>query len=224
MIFDIWNKWKFVHEFDKDNVIDKSIVEDILQKAWRVTPSKNSFMPYEVHVIGPDSWELKKHIYETAHTKEKNSNTRNPNPDGFAYNINKASIMSSQYVLVFTPRVEDQPSRWQKYLHRKGCYMDAWTDKGLDGYKNVVYLEVGMFAHAITVFSLEQNIDTSYIISFENSLKYWASIPFIKKSPCLIMTMGIGKNYRRDALARSGHDKMDVKPDFERIAKFHNES
>lgn len=223
MIYDILNKWKFVHEFDSEAVIEKNVIKDILYKAWKITPSKNNFMPYEIHVIGPNNWDINEKIYQTAHTKEINSNKRNPNPDGYEFNHNKASIKSSNYVLIFTPRVEDKPSRYQQLLHRKGCYMDAWTDEGVDIYKNVVYLEVGMFAQAITTMSMEQSIDTSYIISFENHKKYWSEFPFIKKNPCLIMTMGKGKNYRRDSLKRSGLDKMDVKPDFERIVKFHNE-
>ena len=32
----------------------KELIEKLLWKAWKVTPSKNNFMPYHCNVLGPE--------------------------------------------------------------------------------------------------------------------------------------------------------------------------
>lgn len=221
MIFDILDTWKFVHFFDKEHKTDPNIIKDIMYKAWKTTPSKNSFMPYTVHVIGPEDWELKKKVYDTSEAKERKSNTRNENKERWQVNTNKASLCTAEYVLVFCPRAEDKPSPWQQRLHDGGCYMDAWYENALEKYKPTILVEVGLFAQNVTTFCLEQGLHTNYISSFERDLKYWTDLPFIKHPPCLLMGIGKAKWFRRQSLEQIGWSEKDYKPDFDRIVEFH---
>ena len=54
MMFNKLDEWKFVYKFKDEYSIDPKIIDEILWQSWKVTPSKNGFMPYEVHVIGPE--------------------------------------------------------------------------------------------------------------------------------------------------------------------------
>ena len=53
---------------------DKKIIEDILWKAWKVTGSKNNFMPYQVNVLGPDKVEEKLNIWNKSKANKKMTN------------------------------------------------------------------------------------------------------------------------------------------------------
>jgi len=221
MIKDILNKWKFVLKFDTEHRTDEDVIQDIMHTAWKTTPSKNSFMPYCVHVIGPDRPDFKKNVYNTAAAKEKNSNSRNPNEDQWEVNGNKHSILTAEYVLVFCPRAEDSPSPWQKHLHSGGCYMDAWYEDKLQKYRATILVEVGLFAQAVSVLCLEQGLHTNYISSFESDLKYWEDFNFVKHPPCLIMGIGKAEYFRRDWLKKIGWNKGDHKPKFDSVVKFY---
>ena len=52
----------------KDKVIPDDDFSKLLYKAWKVTPSKNNFMPYTVNVLGPGD-KRKKIIYDTCLVK-----------------------------------------------------------------------------------------------------------------------------------------------------------
>ena len=62
MIFDTINKRQHVYQYDKDNIPTKELMEDILEKAWQATPSKQNMMPYHVNVIGPTQADYKTKI------------------------------------------------------------------------------------------------------------------------------------------------------------------
>jgi len=215
------DKWRFATEYKTDDAIPYEIIEKCFYQAWKVTPSKNNFMPYNVFVVGPENWETKEKIYQTAAYKELNSNSRNPNENAWPVNAQKYSIMSSEYTIVYTARVEDSPSKWQQYLHDGGCYMDSWYEEGIKKYMKTILVEVGMFSQNLTTFCIEQGINTNYIASFESGLEYWKDVPFVTHEPLLIMTIGKGKRFRRDDLKRSNRSSWDVKPDFHKVVKFY---
>ena len=45
---------RHVWHFDEKKIPSENLVKECLHKAWKVTPSKNNFMPYHVNVIGPE--------------------------------------------------------------------------------------------------------------------------------------------------------------------------
>ena len=61
-IFHVLKNRRHVNEYDTDNIPEKQVIEDLLWKSWKVTPSKNNFMPYHCNVLGPDKVEEKNKI------------------------------------------------------------------------------------------------------------------------------------------------------------------
>ena len=52
------------HVYAYDNNVDiKKDFFTSLEEAWKVTPSKQNFMPYKIHIIGPDAQEYKDKLY-----------------------------------------------------------------------------------------------------------------------------------------------------------------
>ena len=49
---------KHVDAYDNSVDIEQEVIKSF-KEAWRVTPSKQNFMPYTIHVIGPESQEWK---------------------------------------------------------------------------------------------------------------------------------------------------------------------
>jgi len=222
-MFNVMDKWRYVHKFKSGKNINYEDLKEVLWQAWKTTPSKNSFMPYSIHVIGPNQPELKQIVYNTAAEKEFLSNERNSlHENEWPVNVCKETILNAEYVIVFTSRLEDEPSLWQLHLHRGGCYMDAWSiyEDNIEDYLSTIYVEVGLFARAVNALLLNKGIDSNYIISFDKKSKQWNKLPFIKMEPCLIMPVGVGEVFRRDEMSEL-HSEWDVKPDFERIVNFH---
>ena len=62
-VYNILEKRKYVLDYDTEAKIDNELIVDLLEKAWKVTPSKNNFMPYKVHVVGPEHRKLKESIF-----------------------------------------------------------------------------------------------------------------------------------------------------------------
>jgi len=48
-----YKKRQAVNEFDSTAYIHRSEIDRLLRHAWQVTPSKNNFMAYSIHVLGP---------------------------------------------------------------------------------------------------------------------------------------------------------------------------
>ena len=51
---DLLDERRHVKVYDGESIPDKELIEKILWRAWKVTPSKNNFMPYHVNVLGPE--------------------------------------------------------------------------------------------------------------------------------------------------------------------------
>ena len=79
------NRRQHVMSYDTDNVPEKQLIEDLLWKAWKVTPSKNNFMPYHCNVLGPERVAEKHSIWmkSVKNKKEINeTNIKNHKEDG----------------------------------------------------------------------------------------------------------------------------------------------
>ena len=53
-IFKHLDKRAHVMKYDNDRIPPEERIDDLLYKTWKVTPSKNNFMPYHCNVLGPD--------------------------------------------------------------------------------------------------------------------------------------------------------------------------
>ena len=63
--------------YDTEDIPEKQLIEDLLWKAWKVTPSKNNFMPYHCNVLGPDKVKEKHSIWKKSQQNKKEINEHN---------------------------------------------------------------------------------------------------------------------------------------------------
>tara|TARA_B110000503_G_scaffold66935_1_gene104993 strand:+ start:280 stop:981 length:702 start_codon:yes stop_codon:yes gene_type:complete len=220
--------YKYVSQYSENNINICEDIEKALRSAWQYTPSKNNFMPYKVHVLGPKHKQEKELVYWKCLANETKVN-KNPittmeglkQYEADMYPIwppNYRNIRSAPYLLMFTQRVEDKLNSMQEHLveQKKFVYEQMATHgPNKEIAQTLAYLEIGMFASTFANVCLGKGIDVSFIKCFSTNLNAWTEpeFSFLDSGPLLLMTAGIGTQYRRDPMPK---DK-DLKPDFNRI-------
>ena len=71
---DLLDERRHVKVYDGESIPDKELIEKILWRAWKVTPSKNNFMPYHVNVLGPERASEKESIWMKSVKNKKSIN------------------------------------------------------------------------------------------------------------------------------------------------------
>jgi hypothetical protein len=218
MIYDTFRKRKAVREFDTTADISINTVHGLLQKAWKVTPSKNNFMPYTIHVLGPDQQHYKNSVYRKClanegirdgtdvEAKYKGQTLKEP----FYRNITTCS-----YLLIFTLRLEDQPNQNQLDQLARGCKFECVREDSLESGTGVVQVEVGMFSDVFGGLCVESGLDVASVLCFSKDLADWADLPFVTRKPVLLMTIGKAKLYKPTLLTNR-------RPNYDRIVNFVN--
>ena len=230
--FTIFEKRHHVFEY-KDTNIPDIVVDKLLWKAWKITPSKNNFMPYTVSVLGPDKQEEKNKIYEKVTGNHLKSDTKglakdtkaNPKMDGeykFTENLAYHHVRQNSHLIVFSSRVCPEPNFYYKRkVKEEGHYAEQCEVNEVLGIAPTTSFEVGLFASALTGLCVEKGIDVSYCACFPQSHKEWKNTPYLwydkenqfAKVHC-IMSMGFGKFYRHQWLKNSGAlPTDDIKPE-----------
>jgi hypothetical protein len=217
MIDDIYKKYKYVKEYDQSADIPESFMSELLERTWKVTPSKNNFMPYKVHVLGPDQQDLKNKIYEKAWQHEYKQEVQH-RPDGKLPRFH--NIVSCSYLLIFTQRTEDQPNPYQKHMIDLGRNYSQINPARIDEHYTNSLLEIGMFCNTLAALCLEYRIDISHTLCFPKKLENWkeAEWEFLDRRPDFMMTIGKGLTYIRDTYI--GLEVLDTRPDYARIVNF----
>lgn len=225
-IIDVLAKYKYAREYDESYHISDSMISSFLSQAWKVTPSKNNFMPYKIHVIGPRHKHLKEIIYNRCTQNERSTGDiqgviqaqekRERDP-------NFTNILTCSHLLFFTQRVETELNPYQKIILSRGINLEQTDPKQLDKSKINACIEIGMFCNTLASMCLSEGLDISHTLCFPTNLKDWQSTPgfeFIDNRPLLIMTIGKGKVYRQDIMKEDGWADKDPKPNFEKIVNF----
>ena len=234
----------YLNNIVSDNeIISKNVDKQIkksLHTAWLQTPSKNNFMPYKVHILGPQFVKEKQEIYWLCLGQEtkadgfkitsrsdllKYDKKKSPRAFGTSELGNNDSqhgrsdyrnILSAPYVLIFTQRVEDTLNEVQKWKISKGRVFEQMATHGdkKSSAKISALLEIGMFSTNFASECLAANIDISHTLCFPTNRKDWPQeyFAFLDENPLLIMTAGMGENYRS-----TKEQTGDQKPDFDRI-------
>jgi len=217
MIDDIYKKYKYVKEYDQNADIPESLISDLLERTWKVTPSKNNFMPYKVHVLGPDQQDLKNKIYKKAYYHEYNQDDYNRPGDKLPRFHN---IVTCSHLLIFTQRVEDQPNPFQRHMISKGRNYSQIDPTKIDEHYTNAILEIGMFTNTFAALCLEYRIDVSYVLCFPKKLENWEEDEwkFLDHRPDFVVTIGKGLKYVRDTYI--GLELLDTRPDYARIVNF----
>lgn len=222
MIDDILAKRKHVMEFDTAAPPPpRSLINELLRRAWKVTPSKNNFMPYKINILGPEHQAEKDHLYHKSLDSEIYANSHNPieNSQDQLSNPAYACIASCAYLLIFTDRWEDKPNPFQIEAWNSGVFHAPMTLEGVRSIGETVSLEVGMFATTFAGLCVDNDIDVSYTLNFRRNLDVWEDTWFINSKPMLFMSLGKAKVYRED-LKSKGLYKGDLRPNFDRIVEW----
>lgn len=216
-------KYRYVREYDQTETIPRSQLYSILKKTWEITPSKNNFMPYSVFVIGPEKQTIKDDVYKLCIKNESKANNIENIDIVRDYDNNRPqfwNIVTCNYLLVFTPRVEKNPNPWQLKQIEYGNIYDQMNPDRMDKTHTNTAIEIGMFANSFAYLCLEQGIDISHTMCFSPDIDDWHSIGLteIDYYPLLLMTAGKGLHYRQPV--EDPIEKLDLKPDFTRIVNF----
>lgn len=210
--------YRCVKEYDQTVDIPESLIDSLLQRTWKITPSKNNFMPYKVHVIGPGRPDLKDKIFKKCLSYEATVDNFDRSERYTKYSPNFLNILTCSYLLFFTSRIEDKPNRHQRKMIDKGVIFEQTDVSNPDQVINNSILEVGMFTNSLSALCLENNLDVSYNLCFPKNLSNWSEseFNFLKFKPLLLMTIGKAKTFKEDL----HRDEWDLKPDYRRIINF----
>jgi|SaaInl5LU_22_DNA_1037371.scaffolds.fasta_scaffold07772_2 hypothetical protein len=219
----VLKNYKYVREYDTSNYLSDTLVNNLLQQAWKVTPSKNNFMPYSVFVVGPDQQHLKDNVYKLC---VKNESKANNIPDiSIVRQYNKTkpqywNIVSCSHLLIFVPRVETVANPWQNACIQKGNVYDQMSEENMWKVRNISSIEIGMFSTIFATLCLEHGFDISHTMCFSDDVADWQESGFkdIKYPPILLMSTGKGIAYRQPVM--DPIEKLDLKPDYSRIVNF----
>lgn len=220
MIYDTLKNRRFVKKYDNTADIPETLIDALLRKTWEVTPSKNNFMAYTVHVIGqgPDNQKYKDATYINCLGNEArgdNVDINNIIAQRYStYLPNYSNILSCSYLLIFTMRLETEPSPMIQWSVNRGHVFEALDESKLDHLIPVSAFEIGLFVDAFGAMCLENDLDVSVIGCFSKDLTTWKDLPFINRKPVMTMTVGKGQEY----LPRPR--SHDLRPNYERIVNF----
>ena len=215
------NKRQHVMAYDTVDVPEKQLIEDLLWKAWKVTPSKNNFMPYHCNVLGPERVEEKHSIWMKSVKNKKEINEKNiKDHKEEGYNPYFEHLSTAPYLLVFTQRV-CEPNEYYRKVIEKGDYYEQMHEDQISSMLRTTAVEVGMWMANLSAFALEKGLNTSTIACFpyreDNS--EWEDLPWVKHPVVLLGSIGKAKQYRRESMNEI-QKKDDQKPEPETIIKW----
>ena len=215
------NRRQHVMAYDTEDIPEKKLIEDLLWKAWKVTPSKNNFMPYHCNVLGPERVAEKHSIWmkSVKNKKEINeANIKDHKEDG--YNPYFEHLSTAPYLLVFTQRV-CEPNEYYRKTIEKGDYYEQMHEDQISSMLRTTAVEVGMWMANLSAFALEKGLNTSTIACFpyreDNS--EWEDLPWVEHPVVLLGSIGKAKQYRRESMNEI-QKKDDQKPEPETIIKW----
>ena len=228
-VYETIRKARHVHEFYtyKDKPVDKKVMEDLLEKAYEITPSKNNMAAWQVHVLGPEHQNYKDILFRGSADNDTLSNKGTDIPDighikeqqGIPReNVMYRCLNTAPYVLIVTQRKSSCVSPYQKDAWARGIFYDPCTEEGLKVSRENICIECGLFAMNFRALAIERGIDTTYTCNFTKDLdaKVWKSLPFIDRRVNVMISVGYGKKYRREI-----HPiKYDYKPSIENIVNW----
>ena len=219
-ILHLLNKRQHVMAYDTEDIPEKQLIEDLLWKAWKVTPSKNNFMPYHCNVLGPDKVNEKHSIWMKSVKNKKHINEKNiPNWKEEGYNPYFEHISTAPYLLVFTQRV-CKPNEYYRKRIEKGDYYEQMHEDQVQSMLRTTTVEVGMWMANLSAFALEKGLNTSTIACFPyKPMSAWGDLPWVKYPVVLLGSIGKAKEFRRESMSDI-EKKDDKKPEPETVIRW----
>tara|TARA_B100001287_G_scaffold268657_1_gene265191 strand:- start:2411 stop:3142 length:732 start_codon:yes stop_codon:yes gene_type:complete len=221
-----------------DKNVSDDVLSKILYKAWKVSPSKNNFMPYTVNVLGPGD-KRKKIIYDKVvgnHIRydekglevDTKANPKMKVEYKFEINPSYAHVLENSHLIVFASRVVPEPNEFYKEKVRvEGHYAEQCEVDKVEHIAESTSFEVGLFAQALTVLCLEQGIDVSYCACLPKRPYKWKDTPWLwydnenqLAKVHSIMSIGYGEYYRYQWLIDHDNKGTDRKPPIQDVVKW----
>ena len=228
---------RHVMNWEKE-IPEKSLIEKVLWKTWKVTPSKNNFMPYHVNVYGPDQMPLCKKIWQLSKKNKKMTNENHiprtkTTPgvvdndfeewdDGDGTNIFFNHVKTAPYLIVYSQRLCEPNEMYRKNVVG-GDYYEPMHLSEMPNIIRGVSVEVGMFAANLGAFALEEGLDTSTTLCFPGDYEDgWQDIPGVEHPVMLMQTIGKCKTSKRQWQKKyePQSDKEDRKPECETVVRW----
>ena len=184
-------------EYDVKKLPDKKIVEDIIEKAFKLTASKQNLYPYKVHILGPDNKDFKKVFYDIV----------NHQPGG----LKNWNVAQAPYCLIFTKRFVANPDPEIYDRMNKGDGYNVCDPENYHKDDKSSAIEVGMFAKVLTTLVLEKNMDVSYtgcFPSYNDNKELWKKLPFIEDD--VIFSMQFGYRFSDYSFKQKKEKKPDI--------------
>lgn len=181
--------------YDNNVDIEKDFFTS-LEEAWKVTPSKQNFMPYKIHIIGPNAQEYKDKLYAMCLRNEGTVDNLSDEQLIERYKHRPPSyhsITNCSYALIITQRLITKVNvRQQKRLY-KGHVAEQMDVKQQNALNSLASFEAGLFCNALQYYLLQKDINSCYTGCFKTNLDIWKTLPFVTETPIMIMTIGKGK-------------------------------
>jgi len=191
----VFDSRRQIRRFDHNNLPDKKVIKSIIEKTYKLVPSKQQLMPYKVHILGPEFKKEKEILYHQSTKVEELIQEVDNNPNKLKYPSLQCTNILAPYVLIFTPRLSKGSPAVRQRIKDGHDYI-VCDPKRYKEDPQINSIEIGMFATVLSGLALELGIDISYNKNFCHWPKwkhFWDDLPFVDEPPYLIMSLG----YRR---------------------------
>lgn len=183
------------------------LIKELLETTHDLVPSKQRFMPYKIHVLGPAKIVEKEELYKlTCHVPN--------NGKGRASYHNQGS--KSPYVLIFTARLCNSNDPSIQTRIKRGHKFSQCDPERYKSESNTVNIEIGMFASILTGLCMEKGLDVSYIKCYPDwhngDDNPWQNLDFVDDDVYLIMGIGY-----RDPNDKRKYADTEFKPDYNEV-------
>ena len=184
-------------------------------------------MPYKVFIFGPTHHKEKELIHEMCHknhiSAEKSAVARGQatRTENGQMNPNYAHIKHNAYLIVIHQEVR-QPNKFYTERVKKGMFFDQAFPSSAENIQDSVCVEIGMFAHNLTTYVLEYNIDVSYTSCFFREISKWRKRGLVHSNYTrrLLLSIGYKNEYRYEFMEKENKQQDDRKPEADEIIKW----
>jgi hypothetical protein len=182
VIEELLSKRKQIRFFRNDVIPKKELIDSLLEKTFNLVPSKQSLMPYHVHIFGPDKIDEKEKLYYLSSNKHLN--------DGYK-NTDGNTQLKAPYVLVFTQRLA-WPNPMVAHSIRNNVNFEECDFEKYKRLKVTPSIEIGMFAMILTTMCMHNNIDVSYTVCLpQQNIQYKThGLNFTDENVYMVMSLG----------------------------------
>ena len=135
--YELLSKRNHIHKYKEDKIPPKELIDDLLYKAWKTTPSKNSAMAYTVYVYGPNSQNYKDICHQMCHRNHIKAEMKavqeglQDMTQGGKLNPDYAHIANAPWLFGVHSRVLKQMNPYYQRQEKQGHFADQRYEKEL---------------------------------------------------------------------------------------------